>query len=52
LLKEEIIVKFEMESSEKFSQPSNEVFSSLVKAYCEGVMASIKKDELDEKNRP
>jgi hypothetical protein len=41
-----------MESSEKFAQPSNEPLGSLVRAYCEGVIASIKKDELDEKSRP
>lgn len=34
LLKEEVIVKFEMESSEKFAQVSNESLGSLVRAYC------------------
>lgn len=41
-----------MESSEKYAQASNEPLPSLVKAYCEGVLALIKKDEFDEKSRP
>jgi hypothetical protein len=41
-----------MESSEKFAQNTNESLGNLVRAYCEGVMAALKKDELDEKSRP
>lgn len=52
LLKEQIIVKFEMESSEKYAQESKDSLANLVRAYCEGVIASIKKEELDEKSRP
>lgn len=52
LLKEEVIVKHEMDSSEKFAQNSNEPLAQLVKAYCEVVLALLKKEELDEKNRP
>ena len=52
LLKEEIIVKFEMESSEKFAKKSPEPLASLAKAYAEGVIASLKKEENDERSRP
>jgi hypothetical protein len=52
LLKEDVIVKYEMDNSEKFAQNSNEPLGQLVKAYCEGVAATVKKEELDEKNRP
>jgi hypothetical protein len=41
-----------MDSSEKFAQNSNEPLPQLVKAYCEVVLALLKKEELDEKNRP
>ena len=44
LLKEEVIVRFEMSNSEKFAQITNEPLPSLVKAYCEGVIANIKKE--------
>lgn len=43
LLKEQIIVKFEMESSEKYAQETKDSLANLVRAYCEGVIASIKK---------
>jgi len=52
LVKEEIIVKHEMDNSEKFAQNSNESLLQLVKVYCDAVLALLKKDELDEKNRP
>lgn len=51
-MKEEVIVKFEMESSEKFAQAGNDTLVNLVRAYCEGVIAAMKKEELDEKSRP
>lgn len=41
-----------MESSEKFAQATNESLGNLVRAYCEVVIGSIKKEELDEKSRP
>lgn len=52
LLKEQVIVRFEMENNEKFAQNSNEPLGVLVRGYCEGTAAMIKKEELDEKNRP
>ena len=44
LLKEQIIVKFEMESSEKYAQETKDSLANLARAYCEGVIASIKKE--------
>lgn len=52
LLKEEVIVKFEMDSSEKNAQKSNEGLNSLAKSYAEGVIAGLKKEEGDERSRP
>lgn len=47
LLKEQVIVRFEMESNEKYAQNSNDSLGGLVRAYCESTMTLIKKEELD-----
>lgn len=41
-----------MDNSEKLAQVSHDSLANLVKVYCEGVIAGLKKDELDEKSRP
>lgn len=40
-----------MESNEKFGQPSNDSLTGLVRTYCEGTLAALKKEEAEERNR-
>jgi len=37
-----VIVKFEMDNNEKYSQNSNEPLGQLVKIYCEATLAAMK----------
>lgn len=46
-----MIVKYEMDNSEKLAQNSNEAIAGLVRGYAEAVIGGLKKEELDEKNR-
>jgi hypothetical protein len=51
LLKEQVIVRYEMDNSEKLAVNSNEPLGVLVRGYGEGMVAALKKEELDEKSR-